>query len=133
MPIQRVSAMVPCTLALLDKGEFLRAAERMWEELQGDLLAHLQEHRARAAGATAELTIKVKAKIENTEDYAVSLKTTMTKTTPAPPARVTSAIGSTNQTGQMVFLVRSEGSDYDSPRQGTFGLAEESAPDAATE
>jgi len=90
---------------------------RSFDELQKQLREFVEEHGRESKGAVAEVSIKLKGKVEDPDDDYYSFKTDIQFKPASEPSFVSRAFGGTSQDGRKVLLVRTSGSDEDDPRQ----------------
>ena len=108
---------VPLTGQLVDEGLFLQDLNMELAELQNAIVQFCEAHGDRAEKAVAVLEIKIALKVENPDDKAFSVKTTMKSKMPTRPASVSMAMGGSNDDGKMALFVRASGSDESYPKQ----------------
>lgn len=113
----------PLTFEKIEGGKLRDDLDAAFEALQSALIAHCQKHEGKAEGATAELNLKIKLKVMNPHDWFVEVASDLKIQPPARPQIRTSGVGQHRRQGQPVLFCRTEGSDYDDPRQSTiFGV-----------
>ncbi|MCC7334413.1 MAG: hypothetical protein IT422_04935 [Pirellulaceae bacterium] len=108
---------VPLTGQLVDEGVFLQDLNMELADLQDRIVKYVEQFGDNALKAVAKLDIQVALKVENTDDKAFSVKTTIKTTMPKRPASVSMAMGGVDDGGKMALFVRSSGSDEVHPRQ----------------
>lgn len=108
---------VPLTGQLVDEGVFLQDLNLELADLQDRIVKYVEQFGDNALKAVAKLDIQVALKVENTDDKAFSVKTTIKTTMPKRPASVSMAMGGVDDGGKMALFVRSSGSDEVHPRQ----------------
>jgi len=110
----------PLELGLIDEGRFLAAANVALSRLQRELLAFKDEHKERAKGAKAQLTLKVRLACERPEDDLFTVRAAIVASTPDAPASSTVAMASETDAGEPALFVRRSGSTADTPRQAVM-------------
>lgn len=122
----------PLTLAMISEGTFLGQVDDDLRELQRALVLYVTEHDARAAGAKAELTLKVTFAWDAKTDH-FGVKATAKKTMPSRPAAVSSVFPMEDEDGTPALFARSSGSDaHPEPRQRKLATDDGRAIDPAT-
>ena len=111
------TAFVPLTGQLIDEGEFIGDLNLELAELQDAIVKYCRLHGEKAKGAVAALDIKIAIKVENVDDQAYSVKTSIKATHPKRPASISLAMGGTGDDGKQALFVRKSGSDESNPRQ----------------
>jgi hypothetical protein len=111
------TAFVPLTGQLIDEGEFIGDLNLELAELQDAIVKYCRLHGEKAKGAVAALDIKIAIKVENVDDQAYSVKTSIKATHPKRPASISLAMGGTGDDGKRALFVRKSGSDESNPRQ----------------
>jgi len=109
---------VPLNSRLIDEGEFLGDVDQELRELQVAISKFRRLYGEKAKDAKAKLTIEIEVKIEDCDEDAYSIKTTMKATHPKRPASVSIAMGGETEDGELALFVRTAGSDKTTPRQG---------------
>lgn len=112
-----MAKMVALELGLIDEGKLLKDVNEDLHETVQQLIKYRHKHKDKAIGSKAELNLKIKIVIDESED-GYSIKGEITRKVPARPARVTMAVEDKEQTGEATLFVRKAGSSHDNPRQG---------------
>ena len=112
------TAFVPLSVMLIDEGEFLGDLDLELQDLQEAVAKFRRVYGEKAKGAKAKLTIDIEIAIEDVDDDAYSVKTSMKATHPKRPASVSIAMGGETDDGKLALFVRKSGSDKTSPKQG---------------
>jgi len=120
--------MVPLELGLIDEGKLLNDVNDDLKLTIADLIKYKLKYKDKAIGAKAELCLKVKIEIDESED-GYSIKGDISRKLPSRPSRVTMAIEDKEQDGEPTLFVRKSGSSHDSPRQQTIGDVLQEAAD----
>lgn len=108
---------VPLNAGLIDEGQFLQDLNLELKELQESICKFRRQYGEKAKGAKAKLTVEIGIEIEDVDDDAYSVKTTMKATHPKRPASLSIAMGGSDDDGKMALFVRRSGSDDEHPRQ----------------
>lgn len=111
------TTFVPLTGELIDEGEFLGDLNLELAELQESIVKFCRLHGEKAKGAVACIDIKIAMKVENPDDQAYSVKTSLKSTLPKRPASISLAMGGTDDDGKQALFVRKSGSDDSNPKQ----------------
>lgn len=109
---------VPLSARLIDEGTFLDDLDAELGDLQEAVAKFRRMYGSSSKGAKAKLTVEIELKVEDTDDDAYSVKTSMKATHPKRPASVSIAMGGETDDGKMALFVRASGSDHSDPRQG---------------
>lgn len=107
------------SLSGIEEGRFLDDANGELIRLQSELLKHIRKYsESETAGASAELTIKVKLQSLKDPPDMFAVKTSISTKLPGRPDHVSAAVVSENEKGQPTLFCRRSGTNKDDPRQG---------------
>jgi len=109
---------VPLKSSLIDEGEFSQNVDIELASIQKALLDFVRQHKEKALGATAKLSIDIVLKVHSVEANAYTITTSMKSSVPKRPASMSIAIGGTDVDDAGQMYVRDTGSDRDHPQQG---------------
>lgn len=115
-----MAKFLPVDISLIDEGRFLESGNRELAEVQKEAIAYARVYGDKAKGAKTELTMKISLECDNPEAGSFRIKTSMRKSLPSPPAKVTIGMADKTQDGMDTLFVRSLGSGKDNPRQGVL-------------
>lgn len=101
----------------IEEGDFFREANLALLDVQRQLVRHREKYGELSKKSTAELTLKIKLRIEEPDQDLYSIVTDISKKTPGRPKVVTVAMEEFDDEGKPALHVRSAGSDRKHPRQ----------------
>lgn len=113
-------SLEPLTLELIEGGKLKADFGAAFEAVQSAIMAHCDRYGSRAEGAVASLSLTIKLKAANPVDFFFEISSDLKITPPARPQIKTSGVGEHRKAGQPIITCRSEGTDYDDPRQSTI-------------
>ena len=109
------------TVERVEEGELLNDLNVEFLRVQETLMNHVARYKDGAVGAKAKITLEIELKV-TIPDAGVSVAVTskIKTTSPARPAKSTTAIGDTSKKGMPTLICRTWGTSYDSPNQGVI-------------